>query len=124
MITTTITRPASGQELSTTSFTVLGTSPSSIVKATFWLNICKYLSEALRFDEYTEHRLPEVALAGGETPTYSFTVPAGGSVLIGTDFFGVNGEYMSTGLVVGVSTAYATYTAATGSDHAINGMYQ
>lgn len=50
-------------------------------------------------------------------PVYSFPIFAGGSTIIGTDFFGAAGVAFSTGIAFAVSTTRDTYTAATAGDH-------
>jgi len=68
------------------------------------------------------------APAGSDVPVFSFAIPAGtanqpGDRLIGTDFFGTAGYYLSTGVAYGVSTVNATFTAATTTDHNEHVMY-
>lgn len=62
------------------------------------------------------------------TPIYSFPIPAGSStapatVGKGSEFFTTNGVYFSTALSWGISTAAATYSAATTTDHTVNLNY-
>lgn len=68
------------------------------------------------------------APAGGDTAVFSFPIPAGSStvpavVSVARDFLGQNGHQFSTGIAVGVSTTAATFTAATTTDHVVNGTY-
>lgn len=49
-------------------------------------------------------------------PVYSFLVPAGGMVGIGTDFFTNAGTAFSTGIAFAFSTTANTYTAGTAAD--------
>lgn len=68
------------------------------------------------------------APANGDTAIFSFIIPEGaanapGIREIGTEFFGEGGYYLSTGIAVGISTTAATFTAATTTDHSINGIY-
>jgi len=50
------------------------------------------------------------------TPLMSFMIPGGGSVVLGTDFFGPGGFNFSTGITAGMSTTQTTYTAATAGE--------
>lgn len=68
------------------------------------------------------------APSGGDTAAISIPIPAGtaaapGAVMLGNDFFGNNGLYLSTGIAIGISTAATTFTAATTTDHVVTGMY-
>lgn len=68
------------------------------------------------------------APAGGDTAIFSFVIPAGTATApgvreIGTEFFGEGGYYLSTGIAIGISTVAATFTAATTTDHTLNGTY-
>lgn len=68
------------------------------------------------------------APAGGDTPILSFPIPAGSAtnpvaVTFGVDDFGPGGLSCSTGIAIGVSTAAATFTAATTTDHVVTGLY-
>jgi hypothetical protein len=44
-------------------------------------------------------------------------------VTLDQQFFGEGGLYLSAGIAVGISTTAATFTAATTTDHAVNGTY-
>lgn len=64
-----------------------------------------------------------------DVPIYSEPILSGvavtpGSLILGADFFGPNGSYLSTGLAWGISSTQATYTAATASDHSVTVHYQ
>jgi hypothetical protein len=50
------------------------------------------------------------------TPLMSILVPGGGSITMGTDFFGPGGFNFSTGITLGFSTAQTTYTAGSAGD--------
>ncbi|MEO5627486.1 MAG: hypothetical protein ABIQ89_01200 [Candidatus Saccharimonadales bacterium] len=68
------------------------------------------------------------APASTEVPVISVPIPAGSAtapafVELGANFLGTNGLSLTTGVAIGVSTAAATYTAATTTDHVVNGMY-
>ena len=68
------------------------------------------------------------APTGGDTPVFSWVIPAGTATApaireIGREFFGEGGYYFATGIAVGISTTAATFTAATTTDHITNGTY-
>lgn len=61
----------------------------------------------------------------GTAPLFSFEIGAGSSItpataIVGSDFFGEDGLYFSTGITWGISTTNATYTAATAADHNVH----
>jgi hypothetical protein len=56
------------------------------------------------------------ALAGTEVPLVSFLVPAGATVIIGTDWFSNEGLRFSVGITFAFSTTEGTYTAGTNTD--------
>lgn len=68
------------------------------------------------------------APANPDVPIFSFPIAAGSSTApsireIGTEFFGEGGYYLSTGISIGISTTADTFTAATTTDHVVNGTY-
>lgn len=68
------------------------------------------------------------APAGGDTPVFSFPIPAGTStapatVSLGREFLGQHGQHLTAGVAIGISTVAATFTAATTTDHTVNGTY-
>lgn len=65
------------------------------------------------------------ALAGGETPVFSFPMLAANAsqLVIGENFFGTSGTQFGTGILWGVSTTAGTYTAATAADHMVGVQY-
>jgi hypothetical protein len=86
---------------------------------------CSSINAAIR---YLQLHNKATAPAGGDTAIFSFPIAAGSatvpaSVTIGRDFFGQHGHHFTTGIAVGVSTAAATFTAATTTDHVVNGTY-
>jgi hypothetical protein len=48
---------------------------------------------------------------------YCWTIPAGGALIVGNDFFTNAGINFSTGITWGVSTTFLTYTAATAAEN-------
>lgn len=86
---------------------------------------CSNINAAVR---YLQVFNKATAPAGSDVPVLSFVIPAGTSTApavreIGREFFGANGYHLSTGIAVGVSTAAASFTAATTTDHTTNGTY-
>lgn len=68
------------------------------------------------------------APSSGNAPILSFPIPGGttdnpGILGLGREIFGQGGQYLSTGLAIGISTAEATFTAATTTDHDYYGEY-
>jgi len=68
------------------------------------------------------------APASTQVPILSFPIPAGtatvpGSFVLGTDFLGDDGLYLTNGIAIGISTAAASFTAATTTDHTLNGTF-
>jgi hypothetical protein len=57
------------------------------------------------------------APAAADVPVFSFPILATSSLLIGTEFFTEHGSYFDTGIAIGISTAKASYTAATAAEH-------
>lgn len=68
-------------------------------------------------------------LAGSEVPTHCFEIPPGSAsasaqLFLDKSFLGGGtGLALLTGLVWGISTTQATYTAATAADHIVEGYY-
>lgn len=125
MITQNIQRVTAAPELCTTPFGVFGTSVAVSVTQVP-ASICSmYASNANAALRYLQVFNQTTAPTTGNVPIHSFPIPInGGSICIGTDFFGVNGGFATQGVAVGVSTTNATFTAATTTDHNINGMYK
>lgn len=68
------------------------------------------------------------APASTQVPIFSFPIGAGsatvpGVLILGIDILGPEGLYLSSGIAIGVSTAAATFTAATAGEHAVAGTY-
>lgn len=68
------------------------------------------------------------APTGGDAALFSVPIPAGtaaqpGYIILDQSYFGVGGLTCSTGIAVGISTAAATFTAATTTDHTVSGFY-
>ena len=105
-------------------FAAFGTSVALSVKATAGNITSIYASNANAAVRYLQLFNKASAPTGGDVPVHSWPITvSGGSILVGTDFFGTNGGYASSGIAIGISTTSATFTAATAADHIINGMY-
>lgn len=121
-------KPVASSTYSGTSFVAVLNDVDISVKASAGnlLSIsCSNINAAIR---YLQLHNKASAPSAGETATFSFPIPAGSgtapsTVTIDRDFLGPNGHYFSTGIAVGVSTAAATFTAATTTDHVVNGTY-
>lgn len=118
-----INRPVAVAALSTSPFGVFGTSAAVSVKGSAGAIYSVHASNSNAAIRYLHIFSKASAPALNDVPAHSFPIPAGGSILIGTDFFGPNGGYGSLGVAVGVSTTNATFTVATAADHNVNGMY-
>lgn len=55
--------------------------------------------------------------AGGAVPDFSFMIPIGTMIIVGNDFFGINGFYSSIGWAFAFSSTENTYTAGTAANH-------
>lgn len=121
---TSLSSIATAQTRTTTPFGIFGTSVAVSVKASAGNITAIHASNANAAIRYLQVFNKASAPAGGDVPIHSWPITAsGGSLLIGTDFFGVNGAAATLGIAIGVSTTNATFTAATAADHNINGMY-
>lgn len=54
-------------------------------------------------------------IAAADVPDFSFAVPAGTSLSVGRDFFGLAGFKCSLGIAIGLSTTRAAFAAAAGA---------
>jgi len=63
------------------------------------------------------------AATAAEVPQFSIEVFPNTTTVIGTDFFGLNGEAFTTGISFAFSTTAWTYTAGTASDQSIQIRY-
>lgn len=118
-----INRPVAVSALSTSPFGTFATSAAVSVKASAGAIYSVHASNSNAAIRYLQVFNKASAPALNDVPAHSFPIPAGGSILIGTDFFGPNGGYGSSGIAVGVSSTNATFTVATAADHNLNGMF-
>jgi hypothetical protein len=121
-------KPVASATYSALASTSFGTSTAISAKATPG-NVksitCSNTNAAVRFMQV--HNKAS-APASTEVPIFSFSIPAGTATApgireIGAEFLGDGGYFLSTGVAFGISTAAATYTAATAADHQFNATY-
>jgi hypothetical protein len=62
--------------------------------------------------------VPVISIPMGAGSATAVTV-----VTLDQGFFGEGGLYLSAGIAIGLSTTAATFTAATTTDHSVNGCY-
>jgi hypothetical protein len=74
-------------------------------------------------DRYIQFFDQTTVVTGGETAKYKCIIPAGGALIIGTDFFGQNGKEFDSGIVIANSTTLPTYTAGSAGDITIDLEY-
>jgi len=76
---------------------------------------CQNLNAAVRYVQLFDSSSAPI---GGATPRFEWGVPAGGGeIIVGDDFFQVDGLGFNAGIAWGVSTTKGTFTAATAADH-------
>lgn len=119
-------KPVSGAAYSWTAFSNFGAATAISVKAgpgnLGWI-VCTNENAAVRFLQI--HNKAS-APAAAEVPLLSFPIPAGTAaapavLIIGVGTWGQGGQFLSTGVAVGISTTEGTYTAATATDHTLAG---
>lgn len=93
-----------------------GASPGNV-----YAGYCTNKNVAKRYFQTFNKATPPV---NGDVPNAEFPVAAGiatadGFTLIGTDFFGTEGTFFSTGVATGYSTTSGTYTAGAASDQVV-----
>ena len=113
----TAVRPLAVSTYSWTRFQNLGANATLNVKASAGNVFALYMFNTTATVRYAQLHNTATVPAGGAVPLYSFLLPANGSVLIDSAFFGSVGANFSTGIAFACSTTDATYTAATATDH-------
>lgn len=104
--------------------TSFGTVASAIAKATPGVLVAVRATNTNAALRYLQVFDRTTALSGGETPIISVPLPAtSGDVMLDQSFFGDYGLVFPAGIVWGVSTARATYTAGTAADHQVHVVY-
>ncbi len=110
---TTVTAPSTGipyADYQNNSFTTLNVkaTPGRVYSAT----VTNTTGDNRYFQLFNTTTTP----AGGATATYKVLVPANGAVIVGQDFFGMDGSYFDAGIAIANSTTAATYTAGSAGD--------
>lgn len=103
---------------SPTQFSNLGEDATLNVKASagnVFSLACHNKNEADRYVQL--HNTATVPTSGVTVPVFTFLVPAGSQIIIGTDFFTNAGCHFATGIAFAFSTTIDVYTAATASEH-------
>lgn len=113
---TTFPTPVSTSTYSPSSFQNLGANATLNVKASAGNVFSLYCNNENAADRYIQLHNTATTPAGGATPLYTFRVPAGGDVMVGTDFFTNAGANFGTGIAFAFSTTKDTYTAGTAGD--------
>jgi hypothetical protein len=111
--------PVIGTSLSLLPFAVSATA-STIVKASAGQLVSAYADNLAGTTVYFQVYNQASGTATG-TPIFFKSVPANGTIILDDTFFGQNGIYLSTGIVLALSTTATTYTAATAGN--IGGTY-
>lgn len=70
------------------------------------------------------HDIATVPTTTVTVPKFSFLVPAGAQIIVGTDFFTEKGIKFTTGLAFAFSTTKDVYTAATASEQTTHVNYE
>lgn len=97
-------------------FTNLGANATLNVKASAGNVFSLYCANANGAARWIQLHNTATVPAGAAVPLLTFQVPAGGSIVIGADFFTAAGLHFTTGIAFAFSTTAATYTAATAGD--------
>ena len=119
-----IQKPLAVSTYTPTRFQNLGANITLNVKASagnvFSLH-CENLNAAKR---YIQLHNTATTPAGGAVPLYSFPVAAGGSIVIGTDFFTTSGVNFTTGIAFSFSTTAGTHTDGVAADQMTHVLYK
>ena len=119
--------PLASSSYSATAFSNFGAAAAANVKGTPGAIVsvaATSINAAIRYLQI--HNKATIPLST-EVPVFSFPLPAGSAtvpsvLVLDSDFF-MGGYYLSAGIGWAFSTTAGTYTAATASDHQINGLY-
>lgn len=114
-------KPVASATYSPTAGATFGTSVAIAAKTSAGSIKSFYVLNTNAAARYLQIHNKASAPASTEVPVFSFYIPpTTGVVEIGTEFFGENGLFLSTGIAIGVSTTQGTFTAATAADHVVN----
>jgi len=104
-------------------YTNFGTSNAAVIKASagqVGAVYCHNNSGSVRYCQI--HQKSTIPLTT-EVPIFSFYVPVGGVLVIDDSFFGMNGQYFSSGIGFAISTSEATYGVGAAGDAVIHLKY-
>lgn len=121
-VAATAVKPLAVATYSYTLFQNLGANATLNVKATpgnVYSLYCHNVSGGVRYLQ-----LHNSATTSSGAPLHTFLVPAGGTLILDSAYFGPLGLNFSTGIAFGFSTTEATYTAATATDHITQIQYK
>lgn len=108
-----------------TPFSDFGVNTSGVVDCNSLLAVVvTNINASLRYLQIFNSATQPIA---GSVPQWSIPIPGGsasspGSVSLGQEFLGDKGTSFATGIAWGISTTAAYFTAATASDHIVNGV--
>lgn len=97
-------------------FSDLGANATRNVKATPGSVFSLTCYNANAADRYLQLHNTATTPSGGAAPALVFLVPAGGQIVIGSDYFTDVGMGFTTGIAFAFSTTRNTYTAATAAE--------
>lgn len=104
-------------------FNNFGADVTKNVKATAGNIFSLVCFNASIFARYIQIHNTATVPAGGAVPVFTFLVPPGGQIGIGTDIFTDKGANLSTGIAFAFSTTRNTYTAAAAADQTTTVFY-
>lgn len=99
-----------------TQFQNLGANVTLNVKSSAGSVLSLYCHNANAADRFIQLHNTATVPSGGAVPKHTFRVPAGGDVLIGSDYFQELGCAFATGIAFAFSTSINTYTAGSAGD--------
>lgn len=109
---------------SPTRFANLGANATLNVKSSAGNVLSLYCNNENAADRFIQLHNTATTPSASDAPLYVFRVPAGGDVLVGTDFFTNAGVNFSTGIAFAFSTTKDTYTAGSAGDQSTIVMYK
>lgn len=120
-------KPAVGSGYATLGFVNVGAATAYSVKGTPGNLYAVRVTNANAAVRYLQAHNKATAPAGGDVPVTQWAIPAGtaaapGSITLDSAYFR-DSMFFSVGVALAVSTASASYTAATNGDHSIEARY-
>lgn len=108
---------------SPTRFANLGANATLNVKTSAGNVFSLYCNNENAADRFVQLHNTATVPSNPDVPLYTFRVPAGGDVLVGSDFFSAAGVAFTVGIAFAFSTTKDTYTAGTASEHSTLVLY-